>query len=582
MIRKIYSSDDRFKKIRFENGLNIILADRTLESGIKDTRNGAGKTTLINIIHFCLGADLSKLSLPVKDIQDWDFYIEIDLNRKLIIAKRSIQNPNIIEIKGNVSRLPIQPKRENSGKLLYKNDDWKTLLGICLFNFRKELRVKYNPSFRSLISYFVRRRSDAYLDPFSFFRSQKGYSIQINNSYLLGMNWVHASELQEIKEKENAIKALALSIRTGISETLGELEAKRIQLQREIAVENEAISNFKVLPQYEELQKKANNLTVTIHEISNRLLFLRHKLVRYEESVASEHAPDSGAIEKLYTEAGLLFPDTIRKTLNEAKLFHKSIVSNRKKFLNAEIVQIKNQISVSENEMRKLAEERAGLMLLLRDHGALDEFSHLQERLLGKNEQLNSITSKISSMKNISQMKQEIKKSKNELDTIFQRDYEESRPNWEKAVAIFGENTKALYDEPGNLVIDPTDNGYEFNIEIPRSSSEGVSKMKIFCYDLMLVEMLDDRKGIDFLIHDSTIFDGVDSRQRAIALKHALNKSEYHNFQYICAFNSDQIPTEDLGEDFNIDQYVRLRLTDRNPSESVLGFHFEIKKNKKQ
>jgi uncharacterized protein YydD (DUF2326 family) len=92
MIQKIYASDKRFKAVEFHKGLNVILADRTEGSGEKDTRNGAGKTPLINIIHFCLGADVKSIVLPYADISDWNFYIDIVINGKNITIKRSIKS----------------------------------------------------------------------------------------------------------------------------------------------------------------------------------------------------------------------------------------------------------------------------------------------------------------------------------------------------------------------------------------------------------------------------------------------------------------------------------------------------------
>lgn len=61
MISRIYANDTRFKPVKFEKGLNVILADRKQDSDEKDSRNGIGKTTLINILHFCLGSDLSRI-----------------------------------------------------------------------------------------------------------------------------------------------------------------------------------------------------------------------------------------------------------------------------------------------------------------------------------------------------------------------------------------------------------------------------------------------------------------------------------------------------------------------------------------
>ena len=49
-----------------------------------------------------------------------------------------------------------------------------------------------------------------------------------------------------------------------------------------------------------------------------------------------------------------------------------------------------------------------------------------------------------------------------------------------------------------------------------------------------------------FLIHDSTIFDGVDERQRAEALELAASESQAHGFQYICTLNSDDVPRNEF------------------------------------
>ncbi len=107
MIHKIYANDKRFKSVSFEKGLNVIIAERSENSSDKDTRNGAGKTTLINIIHFCFGGDLNKLGLPIAEIKEWCFYIELDLCERRIIARRSIENSRIISIFGDIVGLPI-------------------------------------------------------------------------------------------------------------------------------------------------------------------------------------------------------------------------------------------------------------------------------------------------------------------------------------------------------------------------------------------------------------------------------------------------------------------------------------------
>jgi uncharacterized protein YydD (DUF2326 family) len=76
------------------------------------------------------------------------------------------------------------------------------------------------------------------------------------------------------------------------------------------------------------------------------------------------------------------------------------------------------------------------------------------------------------------------------------------------------------------------------------------------------------------LIHDSTIFDPVDSRQRAVALELAQREAEQSGIQYICTMNSDMVPFEEFTEGFDIEKYVRLRLTDATDDGGLLGMRF--------
>ena len=130
-------------------------------------------------------------------------------------------------------------------------------------------------------------------------------------------------------------------------------------------------------------------------------------------------------------------------------------------------------------------------------------------------------------------------------------------------------------------MIDIGDTGYKYQVEIERSGSEGIEKMKIFCFDLALLQLQQKTTGrIDFLIHDTLMFDAVDTRQRARALELAAQVTNDIDTQYICTMNSDMVPRSDFGEKFDFDQYVRLILTDTSPSGSLLGIRFERPTNK--
>ena len=586
MIHSITANHSSFNPVEFTPGLNVILADRTETSTQKDTRNGLGKSTLIEIIHFCLGSNVQKgQGLSIGPLRDWEFTLEITLAGNRVKVTRAVAKPNIFVIDGTTTGWIDQPDREDmfgNKPIKLKLDQWRAHLGWALFGLSpSDEPHSYTPSFRSLLSYFIRLGNDAYDDPFRHTRQQQPWDVQLHVGFLLGLNWENAARWQELKDQEKGVKAFSQAIKSGVTEyargSVGELEAERVQLESQLEQESHALQNFKVHPQYESIQQEADRATTIIHNLTNDNVVDRRRLVRYRESVAAEKPPSDTAIDELYKEAGVVFFEATHRTLAEAKEFHSKIVENRRAFLEMEIVRLERQIENRNKDIRKWTDTRATSLEILRTHGALQELTKLQERHAGTRERLESVRTRISEIRDLTAQKRKVLVEKTELAQITERDHEQRRDVWNTPVRFFNDNSQALYKTPGHLVIDIGGSGFKYDVEINRSGSEGVSKMKIFCFDLMLLQLMPIRKNpIDFLIHDSGLYDGVDSRQRALALERACEVSEATNTQYICTLNSDMVPRDDFSAGFDFDKHVRLTLTDKNLSGSLLGFQFEM------
>lgn len=584
MIHSVSANQPTFHTVEFTAGLNVVLADRTDMSTQKDTRNGLGKSTLLEIIDFCLGAGVKKgKGLSIEPLESWAFTLDLTLAGNRVMVTRSISSPNRLVIEGATDGWIEHPDVDDkTGERVYSLERWKLILGWALFNLpRTNDAFKYKPTYRSLISYFIRRGSDAYDDPFRHFRLQKTWDIQINAGFLLGLNWEYASKWQDIKDKEEGLKALGQAIKSGAFEgvlgTVGELEAELIEVEERARREKEALKTFKVHPQYEGIQKEADRITAQIHELTNRNIVDRRKLSLYESSIASETPPSKTELESLYKESGLVFPDAVRKTLSEAKKFHKLIVLNRKDFLSTEMDRLRRKISGCHDQIKDLIDTRASSLDILTTHGALQEMTSLQARYVETEGQLERLSERIHTIKDLTTQKRDLKVAKAELAKIADQDHQQRREIWSVPVRLFNDNAQALYNSAGRLAINITEAGYKYNVEIERSSSEGIGKMKIFCFDLTMLQFSNQRSNkIDFLIHDSLLHDGVDSRQRALALERAASVSEAANYQYICTLNSDMIPQEDFSDNFDFNRYIRLTLTDEeDASGSLLGIRFE-------
>ncbi|MEB3211357.1 MAG: DUF2326 domain-containing protein [Leptolyngbyaceae bacterium] len=583
MIHSVTANRSSFHPVQFEPGLNVILAERTDTSTQKDTRNGLGKSTLIDIIDFCLGSRATKgKGLIIEPLAGWEFTVEITLAANRVKVTRAIDAPNRFVINGDTSGWIEQPDTDNTTReRVFSLERWKTLLGWSLFGVqRTHDALKYKPTYRSLISYFIRRGVDAYTEPFRHARQQQPWDVQLHTAYLLGLNWENASKWQELKDLGKCIKAIEEAIKTGAMQgawgTVGELEAERVQLESLVNTEADALKDFKVHPQYEAVQEEANSATIEIHRLTNENVSDRWRLARYKESVAAEKPPSYAAIEKLYEEAGVVFPHSVSRTLEEAKLFHAKIVENRRGFLETEIERIIRRIARRNDEINRLVDSRASSLEILNTHGALQEMTTLQERLVETQGKLDRVRTRISEIKDLTARKRDIKVNKAELAKVAEQDHEQRRDVWTVPVRLFSENSQALYKTPGHLAIDITESGFKYDVEISRSGSEGVGKMKVFCFDLMLLQLMTQTAGrIDFLVHDSGLYDGVDERQRALALERASKITKQTGAQYICALNSDMVPRAEFSDGFEFGKYVRLTLTDTNPSDSLLGFHFE-------
>ena len=569
--------------MQFTPGLNVILAERTDTSTQKDTRNGLGKSTLIDIIDFCLGANAPKgKGLVIEPLAGWEFTVEITLSGNRVKVTRAVNMPNRFVVNGDTTGWVEQPDTDSeSGERVFNLSRWRTLLGWSLFGVpRTNDALKYKPTYRSLISYFIRRGVDAYSEPFRHSRQQQPWNVQLHTAYLLGLNWENASKCQELKDQEKGIKAIGEAIKTGSMEntwgTVGELEAERIQLEAQIAQESDSLQSFRVHPQYEAVQHEADEITTEIHRLTNDNVSDRRRLTRYAKSVAAEKPPSDAAIDKLYEETGVVFPESVRRTLEEAKEFHSKIIENRRTFLDIEIQRLERRIEQRNEQIEQLTDSRASSLEILNTHGALQEMTKLQERHAETQAKLSRVRALISDIKDMTARKRDINVRKTELAQVAEQDHEQRRDMWTVPVGLFNENSQSLYKTPGHLIIDITESGFKYDVEINRSGSEGVGKMKIFCFDLMLLQLTAQKADrLDFLVHDSCLYDGVDERQRALALERASEITGEIGAQYICTLNSDMVPRDEFSEGFEFDKFVRLTLTDRDQADSLLGFHFE-------
>jgi len=576
VIRAVRANQASFKAVTFTDGFNVIVADRTTTSTAKDSRNGLGKTTLLEIIHFCLGGRGDGLRVP--QLQGWVFELELVARGMPIRVWRSIDKPGTVTIRAETSAWPIQPGGRVGDEAL-SVADWNKVLGWLDFGLPTESDEPYEPSFRSLISYFIRKGRDAYSQPFVHHSKQQEWDKQVNTTFLLGLAYDDAMKWQRLKDKEKLLQTLRQAARTGVMRgmlgSVGELEAEKVRLDSEISASAERLAKFQVLPEYRAIREGANRLTEEMHALVNENVADDRLASFYERSIQEEHAPGQEALLEVYKGAGIALPDVVIRRFEDVEAFHHRLIANRRDFLAAEIGRLRRAIAEREDSIRTKSDERAEQLLVLQTHGALEEYTELQRAHTQLVAKMSDLEIQIGNLKRFESGQSSVKIEKEVLQQDARRDYDDRHRQREKAIALFNENSEALYSAPGNLVINVGPNGFKFDVEIQRSGSQGVSSMKVFCYDLMLARLWADRTPSPrLLVHDSTIFDGVDERQVAHAVVLAAKESTRAGFQYICMMNSDSVPTREFPANFDLSPFVRLRLTDATEDGGLLGFRF--------
>lgn len=565
-----------FKQIKFKNGLNVIVGERT-NPEVKDTKdsyNGVGKSLIIEIIHFCLGS--KKIKAFSENIPEAEFYLTFET-----------QNHDVHVI-----------KRECSGDQVVYLDEEK-YESITLFTNKLEKLIFPNLpnqkglSFRSLISRFMRRYKSSYNKYYNYVKKEQPYNELITNSYLLGLD-------TEIVEKKMSVKNIASTLNKAkkslkedkllleyfkgnkdIKFQITELKEQKTKLEQNI-------SNFKVADNYNEMKSNADQLSKEKSKLNNELFFVERNIEKIEKMSNVEITLKADDLEEMYKEAKFLFPNDVKKTLYEVTDFHEKIIENRKLVYNKQLDQLKKRRVELENTIKDLSNKLDNLMAFLNQHGALNEFAALNEKYRKVTEQFNKLSDYNKLIKDYEYELSIKKKEKEDIKIEIKTYLDMSTKTQDNLMKQFRFFSKQFYkDKASGLSVNGNykDNqiSWEIHADIEDDSSDGVNEVLIYCFDLTMFSI--GRHDVSFLFHDSRLFSNMDPRQRFTALKIAIDFTNNNpNYQYILSLNEDMIesikPMIDENEFESLKDYINksrvLTLKDDKPENKLLGFQKNI------
>lgn len=584
MLYRLTANHPSFKTLEFRKGLNIILADRQLPAD-KDaggpqrrTRNGAGKSSAIDLVHFLLAGSADG-ALKSEALSDWVFELLLDVGKDRLAVRRAQSSTRVTIQKESVGFGGDSDPTELS------NTAWGSQLGKAWFHLSNG-RSPGAASFRQLITYFARRRRDGgYDDPVRTFRASSNAVIETNLAVLFGLDAEIVRRFHQakngLKQVQTAQKALrdlekaapAGSRRVDLEATLS-AQIAAAELAREHL--SERINSFNVLPIFRELEQELASLNERGRDLSDEDVLDRESIDANQRAFQEEGQDRTPRLEALFAEAQIVFPDTVKHRYEEVARFHHRLVENRQAQLQSEIASAQRRIEDRRPAREQVEVRRRQITAALRSGGPADELLRLRDELSEKEGVVRALEARLNEARRLEKQAEDMQKEVEEATRALRQDRRERDAVAYQASRTFSQISERLYEKPGELVISANEQGLRFVPSIPSSQSAGVMSMQIFCFDFTMASLCRNRDmGPGFLIHDSHLYEPVDGRQFARALRIGAEYAEEIGVQYIVTLNSDELARAESEGNEDFRSFVLTPVLSDAPEGGLFGIKFD-------
>lgn len=552
MFIRLSANRDEFKPIEFRPGFNAVVAERASDSSDQDSRNARGKSTMLMFMNYVLGGNRHSSLLPLAE-DGWEISLTLEMFGGTVNATRALTGGTKLSIEAQGSAYEaLEPWLAESQITLA---DWKEVLGLALFQLEpSDQTITGGISVRTLLSYVI--RSDTPRDPLKILPQQSATSSRQHVAFLLGLDWTVVRQLADIRKGLDQLKAITAATREGLVASLRseeELVLERAALKNEVDEWERRISGFRILEDPNALVQRADELTARISDLRDEAVVDQrmHKLYLSSLTETSETPNQALVVEDLFDAAGAILTEGFKRQISEVRDFHASLLANRRSFLHAEIENLGRRIEKRSAELQRLGKQRETVLRTLDAGGALDELNAMRSELGEAQAQMAAVDQQIEQAREIDTRLEELKLERSTRRNEATHNLANSREKLDQVGDRFSQKMRRLYAKDAALTVSVDDDGYKFTLRVTGSGSTGVDRMTLFCFDLtMLEEGITTAHHPDFLVHDSSVFDGVDPRQRAGALQFAQKMVESTGGQYICTINSNDVPEEVLKQEW--------------------------------
>lgn len=571
------------RNIEFHAGLNILEArqHKKKESG---SRNGVGKTSLLKVIRFCLGAELdsertmkSARNVKLKErLAGWTFELDLTIGDWRIAARRTVGLAkkddhvlvNIVKEGADTTFLTgtqeVDFDFDNPTIMTRVSiDNWKHFLARRFFGARERF------VFNELSSYFLRR---LYNDALLPVRGVTETAARTNLAFLLGLNWKLMIRFAELIEQDKKPRRVIQVFK----DYLKEHHTSENLLRNDVDYLRHRIDSLKnqlnaLQVQDAAEQENANFVSATeeLQSVNCELARLRYRRAAVEADINSKLAPAS-SVQEVYGELQKVFKPDALLEYESLKNFSDILGEKWDDLLQKELDEIDARIERLEarRDVLKISEDAS--YKTLNAKGVLEKFASLSDQVTKLSIEAEIKQARLDEYSAAVREHAQILDSRDALIKDLEKCRGKEEPTIREIERLFTNTIAALYSDgrDASLTIGLAEKkvslqGYTYEPYANKAGSEGIDKMIIFAFDWMLLQRQQDLgSAIDFIVHDSLIFDHTDERQVGAAFKRIIELSAAGDYQYICALNSDTLDKPGIRQvvpnlsDYYLDEYL--------------------------
>lgn len=548
--------DEQIRVLNFKSkGISYIYGNIDKPELNGQTINSLGKTYALRFVNYVFGANNESTKIPPQ-LCGYSIDAEVDqagekFSVEIIIGEKEL-------------------KRYINGKE-YSLNEYKEFFNIDRSIYTTQIMLQQRPheisknntypSLSEYVAYLKLLKIDNILDDI-----EQIYTIQ-----------------DKIKDIAKTKKQLSQNYQNNYELKDNNIEMEVYLVDKEVKELNDAIEkqkklidNIQLTKIEEELQEKYKEMQESIEKHGDEIFSLEIEKDRLNKLIEASNKKDIGnkEIEILFQRAKFEIPELIKRRMEDVERFNQLVYEDRKQQFKEHIEDLKKNIQDIRKKVGVLKEKCTDMEKIFAQNDIYKKAITIISQKQKEREELKYKEGTLSSIKAILKETEEKEKELKERfdDCIIK--LKENNEKIKRYRDFLYQVTETLYKEIEiksffDLKINDahkTRRPITITINLTRDGGEGINEVKKTLIDLLVFKF---NNKLDFLIHDSACYNGIDPRQVIGLLKEIEKISNETDKQAIISINKYQIDDEDF-EKYIISNSVAVL----SENETLLGIRF--------